>query len=246
MSIITYLEYPVELVPPDQETEQVIRFLVGQSGWIKPKSYGSGEPGQPMPKLAGDKAADFLVDFWRRERRVVLEEKRGLQLIFSPPTPTLKAGTISWEAPSSHPALKQSAHIAAVWHLMHLIHSPVAEAMSKPERDAFTRRLVQKEGYEERVRTVRANRWGLRHAFWRLWFGAPYVSFFGRDKLEQAPAFFKQPLDPDGYFVQVYEDPDEWDSPEAAGASKTFEKALGRKAFYNPESPDDKLETPFD
>ncbi len=56
----------------------------------------------------------------------------------------------------------------------------------------------------------------------------------------------EQALEPDGFFVQMYDDPEEWDGEQASGASRAFEKALGRKAFYNPDSPDDKLETPFD
>jgi hypothetical protein len=246
MSVITYLEYPEGHVPAPPETAQVVRFLVSTSRWIQPKSYGSGEADLLLPKMGGEELADFLVSFREQEGSLTLEEKRKLQLIIAPPKQTLPAGDITWEAPASHSALERSAHMSTVWHLMHLTGAPVAEAMSTGEQGAFTNRIVQRDGYEEMVRTVRGNHWGLRHAFWRMWFGAPYVKFFGKDRLEEAPAFYRQVLEPDGFFVQVYEDPEEWSSDKASAACKAFEAALGRKAFYNPKSPDDKLETPFD
>jgi hypothetical protein len=244
MSILTFMEYPGGAAPPLEQTEAVIRFAVIEERWIKPKYYGSGEADRPVPKEKGNELVEFLVDFFQSEHSLTLREKTGLQFILAPPRPTLPAGTITWIAPASHPAINRSAHVPAVWRLMGLIHAPLAEAMSDQERDAFTYRFVEHSGYEERVRTVRGTRWGLRHAFWRMWFGAPYLPFFGKGRLASAPAFFKQPLDSEGYFFEVYEDPDEWSSPEALAASAKFQQHLGKKAFYSPESPDDVLETP--
>jgi hypothetical protein len=244
MSVLTYLEYPDGRVPSPEETEQVIRFLLTTSKWIDPKFYGSAEADQPVPQMSLAKLVDFLVRFYEQEGSITLVEKRGLQLIVSPPTPTLAAGSITWEAPAKHPALTLSAHMPAVWHMMHLVRTPLAESMSKNERDAFSMRLIQCDGYEEEEYTVLGYRNGLRHAFWRMWFGAPYVAFFRKKSLDAAPAFYKQALDPDGVFVQLHKDPDEWSSSEGRAASAAFQKALGRKAFYNPESPEDILETP--
>ncbi len=190
MGIFTYLEYPGDRVPEQAATEQVIRFLIATSRWLEPKTYGSGEADQAAPKLKGEKLVDFLVEYAAKEGSLTVREKRGLQLMIRPPVPDLMAGRIRWEAPASHPALERPAHMRAVWHLMHLTGAPVVEAMSKDEQDAFTYRFVERDdGSEEQVRTVRANRFGLRHAFWRMWFGESYIRFFGKDRLAAAPGF---------------------------------------------------------
>jgi hypothetical protein len=244
MSIITYMEYPDGRVPSLNETEQVLRFLLTISKWIEPKFYGSGEAEHPIPKPALGNLVDFLMRFYEQEGSITLVERGGLELIFAPPTPTLAAGDISWEAPPKHPALEQRVHMSVVWQLMQLIRAPLAESMDNKEEAAFSTRLVECDGYQEELPTVLGYRNGLRHAFWRMWFGAPYVSFFGKEKLESAPSYYKQALQPDGFFVQTYADPEEWSSPASRAASSALEKALGRKAFYDPEEPEAVLDIP--
>src|SRR5262245_65171151 len=155
MSILTYIHYQSGRQPRIGDMERVIRFVVTSSQWIDPKYFGPAEAESVLPAMPSSQVVDYLLRFYEKEGSVALGERRGLRVNISPPGPTLSPGHIVWEAPIRHPALNRAAHVSSVWHLMRLIHAPLAEAMAKDEHEAFTWRLVEREGYEEPLLTVR-------------------------------------------------------------------------------------------
>jgi hypothetical protein len=85
---------------------------------------------------------------------------------------------------------------------------------------------------------------GLEHPHWRMWFGHTWTDFLGRDVLARAPALVTRALDEGGWFVQLHERPEEWNTPAGLAAAERFAAALGKPVFYDPAQPHRKLAAP--
>ena len=243
-SVLTTISLPRGRRVSEATSKEILRLVLTEFGWIRPVEYGKHEADKELPHVPVEKQIDHLTDFIRDRGTLGLRESRSIRFNLAPPQPNLPIGDIVWEAPPSHPGLRLEKHRDAVWRLMTLVQSPLAEAMTVDEKKSVTYRFVPTPTGEEQLLTVRGYWEGLRHAFWRMWFGRPYVQFFGRDRLEEVPAYHSAPLDPDGFFIQVREKPDTWNTPEAQRAALALKSALNPRAFYDATNPEAVLETP--
>jgi hypothetical protein len=236
-------------LPPGPLEDAILRRLLedatGERGWIRPTSYGSGEPDENALGPGND-VVQALAACVSEHGEVTFEESGAGMVIMLPDRHTLSyAGTIQVVGEQPGVFGRLTGDPTLVSNLLSLVRSPFAYAAREEAATAFKARWVPNQhGGETRVPTVRGGySRGLEHPHWRMWFGQAWTDFLGRDHLAAAPAVVSRPVG-DHWFVQVHEDPGDWDDPEGMRAADRFAGSLGKTVFYDPRDPERVLAAP--
>ncbi len=78
---------------------------------------------------------------------------------------------------------------------------------------------------------------GLPGIYWANFFGPVYVEFFGREKFDTAPAYYKEELPDGGFLILTSESPLDYGKPKVRELEEKIIDCLGREAFFEKAHP---------
>jgi hypothetical protein len=246
MSIITRIPLPPG--PISVETcDQLLSLVIDELQWIRPSRFGHIMPQQTVPADEREARASLL-DTFKKENVLEIDAQKGkttLSIVPDGKHERTPFSYVAWRTSETAPALRLEAHRDGVARVMELLRAPLAMAAAEQAYRHFKSRRVPLPdiGGEEERPTVAGYHRGLEHPHWRMWFGAEYTEFLGREVLQRAPAGVSQPLD-GIWFVQVLGKPEEWNQPSGKEAASRFASAVGKQVFYDPGDPERELEAP--
>jgi hypothetical protein len=224
--------------PIADKIEELLRLIIVEYKWIDPKKYGHIDSDIKIDKSSFDLYKKDLLKVYNEENDLTLG--RGNECVVVYPVKDDFFGDVYFSTaryPKIDPICEQ------VVTIMKLFKSPLSYSGTEEMYSTFLNRRVERENYSEELITVKSYAHGLTNAFWRMWFGKEYIDFFGKVKLDTAPAFSKKYED-DIYFIQLFESPFDWNTEEGMKITEAFKNHVGKDSFYDPADPEKKLKAP--
>lgn len=225
----------------DADIEKLLDLCINKYKWILPAKYGHIDADI---KISGDKLEDYqskLLNTYKEYNDLIISKGNNYLIIY--PDKNGFAGDVFYSNTNYSTKFKSKNIIQEVRVIMNFLNSPIAVSGTYEMYNNFLLRDVERDGKTQSIVTVKNYSYGLTNAFWRMWFGKDYINFFGKDKLDQTPAFYKEYKD-NIYFIQLFESPYDWNTPEGLKIKEDFKKIVGENAFYDPKDPERLLTAP--
>jgi hypothetical protein len=142
-----------------------------------------------------------------------------------------------------HFVSKLAGNAGAVGEVMALLRSPFAFAAASAAVGGFAVPDAWSNSGDVVLGRPESHSMGLDRPHFRMWFGVEWTDFLDRDVLAKAPAIESR-AEGAGWFVQIFEAPEDWNRPAGTAAAREFAASLGKNVFYDPEQPDRPVEAP--
>ena len=224
--------------------DRLLEIAIGPHGWIRPISYGSGSPDEIVLRENEDAIAAIHACMLE-DGSVLFADHSGLGCV------NVRAdrhrlsydGIVYVEGDWVHFVSRLAGSVGTVAEIMALLRSPFAFAAASDAVDALALRGPWNDGGDLVLGRLGGYSMGLDQPHFRMWFGVEWTDFLGRDVLAKAPAIESRP-EGAGWFVQLFEVPEDWNQPAGIAAAREFAASLGKNVFHDPEQPDRPLEAP--
>lgn len=232
------------LLKPDKKLNKNIKALldicIRKGCFITPQKYGDYFADTKVKGKFDSSDYKAIIEIFEKSGLLLLEHvKDYLQIITEPDVPYIDAVIFS--------SNKKNNVLINDTQLLDNIIDVLSPAVSFSATDdcirESSRREIAMDGYTKETYTVKDYSEGLTNAYWRMWFSEEYVNFIGKDRLDNAPTLISK-YENGIYFVQLFEDPNDWNTPESIQAVEAFKDAVGRDMFYDPDNPDKVLSAP--
>jgi hypothetical protein len=236
---VRYIKTKIALPPrslPAAEVRKFLEIVFERYRWFTPTRYSFGKL---RSTRAGGVDYESLMRCYEKTSSldVFSKEEQDYFMLFpvKPDHPPYTGG-ITWvtatEKIVSHSW--RAVHLVQVVELMNFFGSPLAVAAVWEDMEHKTVRLVEHDGYQEEVFTIRDYSEGLAGLFWRNFYGPPFVRLFG-ERLNSLPAECVTRLGEELVVVQPYELPTEAGTEAARAREQHLISLLGPECFYDHE-----------
>ena len=223
--------------------EKILHLTIEEYKWLIPTKYGHIDADLKIKQSTYNDYKNDLLDLYRKYNDLCLG--KGNNYLIISPYKNFFIGKIYFISTNLSNVFEFGLSNEQLNKIMSLVNSPIAISAAKEMYDKYQLREIQRDGYTEGTYTVKDYSQGLQNAFWRMWFGREYVEFFGKEKVDNAPAYFKEYNSDTGiYFIQLFESPYDWNTPEGIKATEKFKDWVGRESFYDPSNPEKVLKAP--
>lgn len=225
----------------NQDMKKSLNVIFSKNKFFTPKKYGEMFADLKLNSEISDVYINTMQDFYTKNKELLVQSGQNYVYFLPSKDKNSLYGTLTISSNKKKNPIVTC--LSEINDIVHLIEPPFSFSSTEEAFNKSFNREVQKDGYSEIEVTVKDYSCGLTNAYWRMWFGPQYVNFIGIDKLNNAPVY-KSEYNNDIYFVQLFEDPDDWNKPEGKKAISDFKAAVGIDMFYDPANPHKKLNAP--
>lgn len=227
-------------VPPNLLVRELLQCALEEHRWFKPMRYGFAS----LKKRIDPEHIDYdaLMAFYGEWKTLTVAARADQDyVLIDPAKPSVPpyTGDIIWSTSLvkvERPDWRV-AHLQQVAEVMQRVGSPLAQAGIDESFWQKTQRIVpEPDGVgEKEISTVRDYSEGLAGAFWRNFFGPPFVRLFG-ERLHSLPAgCTREELGGGIVLVQPYEAPALAGTEEGLARERALIAHLGPECFYDHE-----------
>lgn len=243
MKDIIFMSYLTPGILELFQVEKMINLLLNENKYIEAKKYGNIFADKVIKKQEYKEFYNDFLNLYDDKKNIIIQDGKSHLIIFQDKNNKSFNNRITLNINKKDNIFIKNNTLPVLFNLIKIINSPYSIASCKDFYRLYQRREIQKEKYIEEIPTVKDYSFGLKNAYWRMWFGKEYVDFFGKDRLDQAPAFYKEYKD-GIYSIQLYESPYDWNTPKGVKITKEFKEYVGKDTFYDPNDPETKLKAP--